>query len=328
MDEREIIRLLDDAEATAALCARADAARRRVHGDAVHLRAIVEFSNRCVGRCAYCGLRCDNDLVSRYDLPWETVIERAGRAAADGFRTIVLQSGEHPGLDVEGLGQTIAAIKERFDVAVTLSVGEWPREVYRAWREAGADRYLLKLEAADRELYGTLHPGMSWENRRRCIDDLLALGYETGSGNIVGLPGQTAEHLAADILDWAQTPYDMISVSPLIPAAGTPLGDLDPPPIDRVLRVLALGRLVAPGAHMPSTTAMCVYGRQARARAMRSGANVIMIDYTPREAAAAYEIYERAACGSTESCRECTAATLDELGLSVGRGRGGGIRRR
>jgi len=328
MDRRELIAALSDPNATQALCRQADQVRRREMGDVVHLRAIVEFSNYCRNDCRYCGIRFQNARTRRYRMAWDDVLASAQRAADEGFRTVVLQSGEDPQLDVDGLAATITEIKKRFGMAVTLSCGEWPREVYRRWKEAGADRYLIKLESADPEFYAALHPSMRYTERRRCLDDLFALDYEVGSGNIIGLPGQTAEHLAADIEDFASVPYDMIAVGPLIPANETPFADAPQPPIDLVYRVLALTRLHAPTAHIPSTTAMCAVDPIARKQALRAGANVVMINFTPPDVAPDYQIYERAACGSTQSCIRCIKDALVELGLRIGDDVGAGIRRK
>ncbi|NLH48790.1 MAG: [FeFe] hydrogenase H-cluster radical SAM maturase HydE [Myxococcales bacterium] len=325
--ERIAARLADEGQ-TAALCAEADAIRRREFGAVVHLRAIVEFSNHCRGSCLYCGINRDHRELSRYRLAWPEVLAAARRAAARGLRTIVLQSGEDPELDRAGLARTVSAIKAELGAAVTLSCGEWPRETYRRWREAGADRYLLKLETADEELYRRMHPGMSQANRRRCLDDLFDLGYEVGSGCLVGLPGQTAASLALDILDFAARPYDMVAVGPLIPANGTALAELPKPPADLALRMVALTRLYAPRAHIPATTALCALDPEARRRALTAGANVVMINFTPPEAAPRYGIYQRAACGSTDNCLDCMTRTFAELGLTVADDAGSGVRSR
>ncbi|MDH7479890.1 MAG: radical SAM protein, partial [Syntrophomonadaceae bacterium] len=172
----------------------ADRVRREWVGDAVHLRGIIEFSNFCRRSCAYCGINRHNRGLPRYRLTPEEVVETARRAAKLGFKTVVLQSGEDPFYTTELLAEVVREIKKA-EVAVTLSVGERPPEDYRAWREAGADRYLLKFETSDPRLYARLHPGCSLDQRLRCLHSLKELGYQAGSGNIVGLPGQSVDTL-------------------------------------------------------------------------------------------------------------------------------------
>lgn len=323
----EIIELLTDPAAGPALRERADGLRRELHGDAVHFRAILEFSNHCRASCLYCGINCRMAGVERYRMERADILDAAERIVDAGFNTVILQSGEDRALKPEWLAGIIGDIKQRHDVAVSLSVGEWPRSVYELWRGAGAERYLLKLETADEALYERLHPGMSHRNRRRCLGDLFDLGYQVGSGNIVGLPGQGPAELADDILDFQANPYDMIAVGPLIPAAGTPYADLPRPCEDSVLRTIALARIAAPSAHLPSPTALCALEPDARRRALEWGANVLMIGFTPPKVARKYRIYQRAECGSTQSCLECLRGVVAELGRSVGRGKGHGFRR-
>ncbi len=190
LERGDIIPLLGAAagEEADALYRQADAVRARVAGEEVHLRGIIEFSNYCRRRCYYCGLRADNAKLRRYRLLPEDIVAAARRGAELGYGTVVLQSGEDPWYTAAILADVIRAIK-KLGVAVTLCVGERPREEYALWREAGADRYLLKHETANAELYTRLHPGMSWQERLQCLDWLRELGYQVGSGNIIGLPG-------------------------------------------------------------------------------------------------------------------------------------------
>jgi biotin synthase len=328
MDFSELVAAIENADRTAALCRQADAVRRDALGDDVHLRAIVEFSNHCRNRCLYCGINRGNRSLPRYRLSWPETITAVEAAAGRGLRTIVLQSGEDPSIDLDGFAPAIAEIKRRWGIAVTLACGEWPRDVYARWRDAGADRYLLKLETTDERLYDAVHPGMSLANRRRCLDDLFALGYQVGTGNLVGLPGQTAAHLAHDLLEFAEQPYDMIAIGPLIPANGTALAHLPKPPADLVLRVVALARLLAPEAHIPSTSALCALDPATRRQALEAGANVVMINFTPHEVAGQYRIYPRAACGSTQNCLNCLQETIAALGRRVALDAGAGRRSR
>lgn len=326
MQFNEIVEILKDPSVTDVICHRADAVRKAVHGDFVQLRGIIEFSNYCTADCRYCGLNHYRIGLHRYVLDWDRMVDLAGSVADRGFKTIVLQSGQNPAMDVKKLAVAVEQIKKRFDVRVTLSCGEWDYDTYKMWKEAGADRYLLKLETANAELYAALHPQMSHANRRRCLTDLFRLGYQVGSGNLVGLPGQTPELLAEDILDFAQYPYEMVSVGPLIPSEHTDLAGMSPPPMDVPLRVLALARINAPEAHMPTTTALCSISKEARVRALQSGANVVMINFTPRDVSKDYNIYEKSACGGTENCIQCTQQVFADLGLKISEGFGDGIR--
>jgi len=189
-DERDMTRLFDFA----------DDVRRQFMGDGVLLRGIIEFSSFCRNACAYCGLSRTNTELRRYRLTDAEILAAAENICEAGIKTIVLQSGEEDNLDADWLAQMIAEVKARFDVAITLSVGERSRDEYALWRRAGADRYLLKMETSDAALYEDLHPGMSFANRMECLRHLAELGYQTGTGNLVGLKGQTVESLAEDIL--------------------------------------------------------------------------------------------------------------------------------
>ena len=222
LTKEELVMLLQDCEHDAALFAAADRIRQKYVGDEVHLRGLIEFSNRCKQNCLYCGLRRDNVNVSRYHLDIDTIIDFAVKAKSYGYRTVVLQSGEDEWFDVDKMVQIIRQIKE-LGLAITLSVGEKSRDVYQAYRDAGADRYLLRIETTDKELYEKLDPGMSWDNRVRCLYDLKDLGFELGSGCLVGIPGQTIDSLADDILFFKKIDADMIGVGPFIPNPDTPL---------------------------------------------------------------------------------------------------------
>lgn len=278
----------------------ADSVRREHLGDGVLLRGIVEFSSHCRNTCLYCGLNRTNAKLRRYRMSDREVLAAAEEICDAGIKTIVLQSGEEENLDAGWLRQIIEDIKSRFDVAVTLSLGERPRDEYAMWRQAGADRYLLKIETSDSKLYGKLHPGMHFENRIRCLKDLVTLGYQTGSGNLVGLPGQTVRTLADDVLFFAKGRFDMISVSPFIPHGQTPLAGASPGDLTMTLKMIALARIVSRNAHMPASTAIgSLNGRDERPRALAAGANVVMPNFTPARFKSLYEIYPGKAGGDT-----------------------------
>ncbi|MDI7245931.1 MAG: [FeFe] hydrogenase H-cluster radical SAM maturase HydE [Bacillota bacterium] len=273
------------------LFALADEVRRGFMGDAVHLRGIIEFSNYCVRNCVYCGLRRDNRRLVRYRMSVDEIVQVSARAAAAGYRTIVLQSGDDLHYRAEDIARMVEGIKQAVDVAVTLSVGERSRQEYAIMRRAGADRFLLKHETADPGLYSRLHPGMTLEGRLECLAHLRGLGFQVGSGNIVGLPGQTARTLAKDIMLLRSLDVEMAGIGPFIPHPDTPLASRPPGDLSMSLRTLAVARLVLPLAHLPATTALATLHPDGRRMGLECGANVVMPNVTPLEFRRLYEIY-------------------------------------
>ena len=273
------------------LLAQADAARRQYCGDAVHVRGIIEFSNVCSRNCSYCGLRSDNAALQRYSMDEDECLQVVAQAERQGVRTIVLQSGESDASRPEWLAHVIAAVKQMSDVAVTLCVGAKRPECYRMWRQAGADRYLIKHETANPALYGELHPDSRLAERLEALEHLRTLGYQVGTGNIIGLPGQTASDLADDILLARDRDVDMAAFGPLVPHPGTPLAESPRGDIGRSLRVVAAARLLLGPVHIPATTALDAVAPDGRERALRAGANVIMVNLTPRHYRDLYQIY-------------------------------------
>lgn len=272
----------------------ANRVREDYTGSGVALRGIIEFSSYCRNSCIYCGLNCNNQALPRYRMTAEQIYEIADRIVDSGIKTIVLQSGEDPELDPARLSGIIRKLKTKYDIAITLSTGELPREYYQQFKQAGADRYLLKIETTDSELYKRLHPGMSIENRLRCIRDLGELGYQTGSGNIVGLPGQTIESIAKDILFFKAADLDMIGLGPFIPDEGTQLSAASPGDVNLALKTLAVTRIVTKDAHIPASTAFGYLGNtDNRLAALNCGANVIMPNFTPPEFRKLYRIYPK-----------------------------------
>ncbi|OEG69427.1 [FeFe] hydrogenase H-cluster radical SAM maturase HydE, partial [Candidatus Endomicrobiellum trichonymphae] len=220
LHEKEILYLLETKDAKKLLSA-ADKIRKKYIGNEVHLRAIIEFSNHCKQNCLYCGLRRDNSHITRYRIEPYDIIESARKAKNYGYKTVVLQSGEDPYYTAEKMIKIISGIKD-FDLALTLSIGEKTFEEYKAYRDAGADRYLLKIETSDETLYNKLNPGMTLKNRMLCIENIKKLGYEVGSGIIAGLPGQTLESIAKDIIYLKSIPADMAGIGPFIYHPDTP----------------------------------------------------------------------------------------------------------
>ena len=291
LSKNELIEILQNDSYNEELFKTADNVRRQYVGDAIHLRALIEFSNICKNNCCYCGLRRDNKNIERYRIDIETIFELAKHASLNmGLKTIVLQSGEDMYFNQEKMCEVIRKIKT-LDVALTLSIGEKTAEEYKAYKQAGADRFLLRIETTDQDLYHRLDPGMNWQKRKQCLLDLGAAGLEIGSGVMVGLPGQTIESLADDILFFKEINADMIGIGPFIPHPDTPLGNEKGGQLDLSLKVMALTRIMLPDINIPATTAMETLAPNGQVRALQSGANVIMPNVTLTQYRKHYELY-------------------------------------
>ena len=273
------------------LLEKAEEVRRSAVGNEVHLRGIVEFSNICTQNCLYCGLRVDNRQLTRYRMTPSEIVEAAQRVKGWGCKTVVLHSGEDPWFTRDRMLDLIGQIKERNNVAITLSVGERTYGDYKAWRRAGADRYLLKHETASSLLYESLRPGHKLADRLETLSWLQDLGYEVGSGNIVGLPGQTDDDLAADVELFYQKNFDMIGIGPFIAHPQTPLTGAPNGRLAKTLKVLALTRILTRDTNLPATTATGVLEPDGQRKALLAGGNVIMPDVTPAVYRKHYEIY-------------------------------------
>jgi biotin synthase len=313
----------------------ADQVRRREVGEEVHLRALVEISNMCARSCHYCGIRAGRADLPRYRMGVVEVLACLRRAEGLGFGSAVLQAGEDPGLGRDWVADLVRRIRAETGLAVTLSLGEQAEADLEAWREAGAERYLLRFETSNRELYRRVHPERPGQmgDRLRLLESLRALGYEVGTGMLVGLPGQRVGDLAADLELLGRLEPDMIGLGPFVPDPHTPLGaepgtpgeDQAPADLETACKALALARLLCPRANIPATTAVaCVAPEAGRGLALQRGANVLMPNLTPAHYRALYAIYPRKACLTGE--REEDLAVLREeiarLGRVVGRGPG------
>lgn len=287
--KKEITEILKDPKSAPGLYLEADKIRKENVGDEVHLRGLIEFSNICRCDCKYCGIRLGNKKVERYRLSPDEILLFAERAKDLGYKTVVLQSGEDLWFDREKMCSIIKRIK-KLDVALTLSIGERPKDDYKAFFDAGADRYLIRIETTDEDLYQRMHPNADFKNRKRCLRDLKEIGYETGSGCLVGLPGQSPESLADDILFFLENDFDMIGIGPLIPHPETPLRSGMAGDLELSLKVMALIRILMKDINIPATTAMETISPNGRVLALRAGANVIMPN-AGGEFKKRYEIY-------------------------------------
>ena len=320
----------------------ADRVRRERVGDAVHLRGLIEASNHCVRACHYCGLRAASGL-DRYRMNAAEILAAAREAQRLGYGSVVIQAGEDPGLTEALVAEAVRAIKAGTPLAVTLSLGERSDRELTTWKAAGADRYLLRFETSDPDLYHLVHPGLPGghaSDRLAQLRRLRAMGYEVGTGVMVGLTGQTWDTLASDLLCFRAFDMDMVGVGPFLPSPRTPMGGPDAAaylaPRDQVpndelttLKAVALARLLCPDANIPSTTALATLDRErGRELALRRGANVVMPNVTPPAYRVRYEIYPGKACvnETAAACQGCLEGRIRSLGRQVGQGPGGRLR--
>lgn len=317
MNKKEIIDILNSDNKE--LFTKADEIRKKYKGDKIHLRGLIEFSNICKRNCAYCGLQAKNKKIERYRLTIDEIIETAKNGALLGYKTVVLQSGEDDFYTIDKMCHIISEIK-KLNLAVTLSIGEKTYEEYKAYKEAGADRYLLRIETTDEILYKKLHPNADFNNRKKCLYNLKELGYETGTGSLVGLPNQTIESLADDILFFKELNADMVGIGPFIPHPETPLsGELNLKNFDLALKMMALTRIVLPDINIPATTAMETINPNGRIIALQSGANVVMPNITNIKYRKNYEIYPNKIClnDSADKCRNCIEGKIKSIGRVI-----------
>ena len=312
--KKEIIEILKSSDKE--LFCSADETRKKHKGNNVHIRGLIEFTNICKQNCFYCGLRCENKNVKRYRLTESEILKSVEEATKEGIKTIVLQGGEDSFFSTKKICTIIEKIKE-YNVAVTLSIGEYSFNDYKSFKEAGADRYLLRIETTDEELYKQLHPKMDFKNRIKCLHNLKELGYETGTGCLVGLPKQTIESLANDILFFKEINADMIGIGPFIPHPQTPLAFSNTNNFDLALRVMATTRLILPDINIPATTAMETLKKDGRIIALKSGANVVMPNFTSHNEKQNYEIYPNKYGINKES--KNAMKELREILTSIGR---------
>lgn len=341
-DRAEILQWLRemDEERLEELWAKADSVRRTFVGDEVHLRGLIEISNYCVRRCRYCGINACSSGITRYRMSRDEILNSALEAARLGYGSVVMQSGEDPELTTDFMAGLIREIKQRTDLAITLSLGERGDDELGAWKDAGADRYLLRFETSDPFLYERIHPSLPGRvsDRFAQLDRMRDMGYEIGTGVMIGIPGQSWTTLSGDIDTFHNYDMDMIGVGPFLPSPRTPLGSeeaaefyLEPEqqvPNDELttLKVVALTRLVCPEANIPSTTALATIDpASGRELGLTRGANVVMPNVTPPQYRVLYEIYPGKACvhETAQVCQNCMERRIQSIGRRLGKGPGG-----
>lgn len=297
-----------------------------VFGKDIYIRGLIEFTNYCKNNCYYCGIRCGNQNADRYRLSKEDILSCCDNGYELGFRTFVLQGGEDPVFTDKCICEMVSKIKEKYpDCAVTLSIGEKPRESYQAFFDAGADRYLLRHETADKNHYEKLHPReMSFENRKRCLYDLKEIGYQTGCGFMVGSPYQTIDTLYEDLKFIEELQPEMVGIGPFIPQKDTPFRDENAGTLEMTLRLLSVIRMMQQDVLLPATTALGTIHPMGRELGILAGANVVMPNLSPRDVRNKYALYDNKICTGEEAaeCRYCLDRRMQNIGYNIVVGRG------
>ena len=272
-------------------------------GNGVYIRGLIEISNRCRNNCLYCGIRKSNTMVSRYSLSRKTILSCCREGYELGFRTFVLQGGEDPSQTDDWITGTVSAIKQKFpECAITLSLGEKNFASYQRFFEAGANRYLLRHETFNKTHYEELHPSrMSQNHRLLCLEWLKIIGYQTGTGIMVGSPEQRIEYLVEDLLFIERFQPEMIGIGPFIPHANTPFADQPAGSVEMTLKLISIFRLMHPSALIPSTTALASLSPDGRERGILAGANVVMPNLSPPSVRAKYSLYNNKAAFGSEA---------------------------
>ena len=323
LTDEELISLInsDDSEVSELLRQRADETRQKYYGKKVFLRGLIEISSFCKNNCFYCGIRRDNKNAQRYRLSREEILSCCENGYELGFRTFVMQGGEDAFYDDRFMCDIISEIKNRYpDCAVTLSLGERSAQSYKRMKEAGADRYLLRHETADTELYKKLHPNnMSFANRKKCLFSLKKLGYQVGAGFMVGAPFQTVENLVSDLGFLQDLQPQMIGIGPFIPHHDTPFADEKQGSLELTLRLLGIIRLMFPKVLLPATTALGTISPTGREMGLKTGCNVIMPNLSPVKVRKKYDLYDNKICTGEEAaeCKGCLQRRVQSAGYEI-----------
>ncbi len=313
--------LCEDQDVIEYLKEKAREVRERYYGKTVYLRGLIEFTNYCKNNCRYCGIRCGNKNAERYRLSEEDILECSDMGYELGFRTFVLQGGEDPYYTTDRMVSIVKGLKERHgDCAVTLSIGELTTESYQRLYDAGADRFLLRHETADKEHYGKLHPAeMSYENRMRCLKDLKDIGYQVGTGMMIGSPWQTVDNLVSDLRFLKDFKPEMVGMGPFIPHHDTELSDFPSGTAEMTVKILAIVRLMLPDVLLPATTALGTIDPMGREKGILAGANVLMPNLSPTDVRKKYLLYDNKICTGDEAaeCIRCLTGRVNRVGYEV-----------
>lgn len=303
------------------LQAKAVELRKQYYGNKVFVRGLIEFTNYCKNNCYYCGIQASNGEAKRYRLTKEEILECCDTGWKLGFHTFVLQGGEDPFFTDDQIVDIVREIKKQYpESAVTLSIGEKTKESYQRYKEAGADRYLLRHETADEEHYRMLHPeSMSLANRKNCLYTLKELGYETGAGFMVGSPGQTDACLAEDLVFLRELNPHMVGIGPFIPHHETRFANNQPGSLEKTLLLLSILRIILPKANLPATTALGTLNPRGRELGIEAGANVVMPNLSPVKVRKKYELYDHKICTGEEAaeCAGCLSKRMASVGYEV-----------
>lgn len=321
LEEYEYIIENRSEEVAAVLREKAQRVRKEIYGNDVYIRGLIEIGNYCKNNCLYCGIRAGNKACERYRLNEEEILACCEQGYELGFRTFVMQGGEDGYFNDERMCRIIREIKKRYpDCAVTLSLGEKSRESYQRLFDAGADRYLLRHETADKAHYEKLHPKeMSFENRMRCLCDLKEIGFQVGCGFMVGSPYQTNRHIAADLKFIETFKPDMCGIGPFVPHRATPFADFSQGTVELTCYLLSIIRLICPNILLPSTTALGTIDPEGREKGILSGANVVMPNLSPEAVRSKYELYNNKISTGAESAqqRDGLAGRMEKIGYEI-----------
>ena len=325
-EEYRSLLLCENAEVLGYLQEKAQQTTIARFGHAVFIRGLIEISNRCRNNCLYCGIRKSNTMVSRYALSRETILSCCREGYALGFRTFVLQGGEDVSQTDDWIEETVSAIRQEFpDCAITLSLGEKNKEAYRRFFKAGANRYLLRHETFNESHYRKLHPSdMSRDNRLQCLEWLKEIGYQTGTGIMVGSPGQTINHLVEDLLFIESFHPEMIGIGPFIPHKDTPFANEPAGSIGMTRKLISIFRLMHPSALIPATTALASLSSDGREQGILAGANVVMPNLSPTSVREKYTLYNQKAAFGSEAAEglKLLEEQLNLIGYTISKERG------
>lgn len=323
LTKEEFVYIIDNhnKESDAYLFEKSRKARESVYGKDVYIRGLIEFTNICKNNCYYCGIRAGATQASRYRLTKEDIIACCDVGYELGFRTFVLQGGEDLGYPDNDICEIVSAIRERYeDVAITLSIGEKERKSYEAYYNAGATRYLLRHETANKEHYQKLHPSdMSFDNRMRCLRDLKDIGYQVGCGFMVGSPYQTSSNLAEDLLFISDFKPHMVGIGPFIPHHDTPFAEKKAGTLELTLLLLGMIRLINPNVLLPATTALGTINEKGRELGILVGSNVVMPNLSPQEVRKKYLLYDNKICTGDEAAESVNSLSkrMESIGYKI-----------